>query len=74
MVSLINGVDSPGSGWGPVAGSFEHGDETSGAMDLVSYEPSAVCLDQGPVIASCTQIDGVSKHQEQTPCVSHSSG
>jgi hypothetical protein len=31
-------VDSSGSGWGPVAGSCEHGDEHSGtgATELVS--------------------------------------
>jgi hypothetical protein len=31
------GVDSPGSGWGPVAGSRECGDDTlgSGATELV---------------------------------------
>jgi hypothetical protein len=31
-------VDSPGSGWGPVGGSREHGDEPSGfaATNMVS--------------------------------------
>jgi hypothetical protein len=33
-------VDSPGSGWGPVAGSHEYGDEPlgSGATEAVSLD------------------------------------
>jgi hypothetical protein len=32
-------MDSPGSGWEPVAGSHEHGNEPSGSgtMELVSF-------------------------------------
>jgi hypothetical protein len=41
------GVDSPGSGYGPVAGSCEHGDEVSGfgATNLVSWDLNKIQVD-----------------------------
>jgi hypothetical protein len=39
------GLDSTGSGQGPVAGCYECGDEPSGscATESVTYRPVAVC-------------------------------
>jgi hypothetical protein len=40
LAGVVCGMDSPGSGWGPVAGCCECGDEPSGSggTELVIYE------------------------------------